>query len=79
VRRFDVGSGAPTTIHEVAKLMARKAEAPEPKVSGKYRDGDVRAASCTITDLQAALGYQPKVSLDAGLASLLAFVADPKP
>lgn len=67
----DIGSGSPTTILEVAKTMARLAGSPAPVVSGKFRDGDVRAASCSIAAARALLGYAPKVTLEAGLARLL--------
>ena len=75
VRTFDIGSGAPTTIHQVAQLMAKKASAPPPQVSGRFRDGDVRAASCQIDAARRELGYAPKVSLSDGLDRLLAHVA----
>jgi dTDP-L-rhamnose 4-epimerase len=74
VRTFDIGSGQATTIEATARLMARLAGAPEPVVSGRFRDGDVRAASCTIDAARAALGYQPKVTLEQGLNALLASI-----
>jgi dTDP-L-rhamnose 4-epimerase len=67
---LDVGSGKPATIAEVARQLARLRGAPEPVICGKFRDGDVRAASCAIEATQQALGYQPQVSLEAGLATL---------
>lgn len=70
VRLLDIGSGMPTTIEEVAREVARRYGAPAPVVSGKFRDGDVRAASCSIEAARAALDYQPRWTLDAGLASL---------
>jgi dTDP-L-rhamnose 4-epimerase len=71
VRTVDIGSGQATTIHEVARTMARLAGAPEPVVTGRFRDGDVRAASCSIAAARSELDYQPKVSLEAGLTALL--------
>lgn len=71
VRTVDIGSGQATTIDEVARIMARLAGAPAPHISGKFRDGDVRAASCTIEAAQKQIGYQPKVSLEQGLTALL--------
>jgi dTDP-L-rhamnose 4-epimerase len=35
-----------------------------------FRDGDVRHASCTIEESQAALGWQPQVMVQEGLARL---------
>lgn len=74
VRTFDIGSGQHTTIEATARMMARLAGAPEPQVSGRFRDGDVRAASCTIDAARQALGYSPKVSLEQGLTALLASI-----
>src|SRR4029079_11175762 len=43
-RCLDVGSGIPTTIHELAQMISTVCGAPEPVVVAKFRDGDVRAA-----------------------------------
>jgi dTDP-L-rhamnose 4-epimerase len=67
----DIGSGRSTTILEVARLIAQEAKAPEPKVSGAFRDGDVRAASCRIDAARTAFGYDPAWSLEAGIAALV--------
>ena len=45
---LDIGSGIPTTIHELAEGLAAICAAPEPVVVAKFRDGDVRAARCDI-------------------------------
>lgn len=71
VGMFDIGSGTPTTIHEIAKKAAAFTGAPEPKVTGRFRDGDVRAASCSIEAAKQKLGYEPRWSFDDGLRSLL--------
>ncbi len=68
---IDIGSGSSTTILEVAVALARLAGAPEPRVTGAFRDGDVRAASCVIDEARTALGYTPAWSLADGLESLL--------
>jgi dTDP-L-rhamnose 4-epimerase len=67
---LDIGCGELATIAEAAREIARLFGAPEPIVSGKYRDGDVRAASCSIAAGRKAIGYEPKVSLKQGLATL---------
>jgi dTDP-L-rhamnose 4-epimerase len=70
VHTYDVGSGSPTTIAVVARLLAKRFEAPAPVISGKFRAGDVRAASCDIGAATRELGYLPLVSLEAGLETL---------
>jgi dTDP-L-rhamnose 4-epimerase len=47
--RRDVGSGVASTILEAAQIIAAAAGAPEPQISGRYRLGDVRAASTIPT------------------------------
>jgi len=78
-RTLDVGLGERTTILDVARTVARTAGAPAPTISGRYRDGDVRAASCDITDIARELGYQPEWPLERGLAALLDWVKEQGP
>lgn len=73
-RTLDVGCGEPCTVLEVAQKLSRLAEAPEPIISGKYRDGDVRAASCDVSMTKETIGYEPEWPLERGLASLLEWV-----
>ena len=49
VRTVDIGSGVRTTIGDLAREIARYHSAPEPHVTGQYRDGDVRHASCEVS------------------------------
>lgn len=73
-RRLDIGSGTPTTIHELAQMISTVCGAPEPVVVSKFRDGDVRAASCDIDTAKEALDWRPKWTLDAGLQKLLEWI-----
>ncbi|GAB4664961.1 NAD-dependent epimerase/dehydratase family protein [Mycobacterium avium subsp. hominissuis] len=75
-RRLDVGSGRATTIHELANAIAAMCEAPEPVVVGKFRDGDVRAASCGIEPATSQLGWYPKWTLEDGLRALLEWIGN---
>ena len=74
-RCLDIGSGTPTTIHELARKVATICKAPEPVVVEKFRDGDVRAASCTIEAAGDELNWRPQWSLDDGLRALLEWIA----
>ncbi len=71
---FDIGSGVPTTIHELAQVIAAKRGAPEPVVVGKFRDGDVRAARCDIRAAIRELDWRPKWALEDGLDALLDWI-----
>ncbi len=71
----DIGSGQPVTLETVARTMARLARAPEPRVTDRYRHGDVRAAFASIAEATERLDYRPATSLETGLSELLAFAA----
>ncbi|BBX33061.1 NAD dependent epimerase/dehydratase family protein [Mycolicibacterium mageritense DSM 44476 = CIP 104973] len=73
-RCVDIGSGHGITVHELAQKIAAVFDAPEPVVVGKFRDGDVRAASCDIGLAQRELDWRPKWNLDDGLRSLLDWI-----
>lgn len=73
-RTLDVGSGEVCTVYEVANKLSAIAGSPNPQVSGKYRDGDVRAASSDITVTRQTIGYEPEWPLDRGLKALYEWV-----
>jgi dTDP-L-rhamnose 4-epimerase len=73
-RILDIGSGASTTILDIATTMAARAEAPEPAITGAFRDGDVRAASCDISAARRNIRYEPSCDIGAGLDALLEWV-----
>jgi len=75
-RYVDIGSGVPTTIHELAQQLATICDAPEPVVVAKFRDGDIRAARCDIEPATNELGWRPKWSLEQGSRALLDWIAE---
>jgi dTDP-L-rhamnose 4-epimerase len=74
-RTVDIGSGQADTLLAVAGRITALNDAPEPVISGRFRDGDVRAAFCSIDAARADLGYEPAWSLDRGLPALLDWAA----
>jgi dTDP-L-rhamnose 4-epimerase len=50
--------------------------APEPMISGRFRDGDVRAAWADITLSEEAIGFSPSVTLEDGLKQLVTWMED---
>ncbi len=74
LRTIDIGSGHGTTVAELAAMMARRMDAPSPRVSGKFRDGDVRAAFADIAQAELDLGWKPAWRLDDGMEALLAWL-----
>ncbi|MEP6798364.1 MAG: NAD-dependent epimerase/dehydratase family protein [Lapillicoccus sp.] len=71
---YDIGSGVATTILDAARLIARSQGAPEPRVTGQFRDGDVRASWGRINAAADGLGWSPRVSLEDGLGALVEWV-----
>lgn len=77
---YDVGSGAATTIAHAAAVVAALHGAPQPKVTGQFREGDVRWAVANVDALATDLGIAPKVSFVDGAARVGEWLfSDPKP
>lgn len=74
-RCLDIGSGTPTTIHQLALKVAGICGAPEPIVVGKFRDGDVRAAMCDIEPAKNQLAWCPRWTREEGLRGLLDWIS----
>jgi dTDP-L-rhamnose 4-epimerase len=66
---YDIGYGKPTTIADVANLIAAHYGAPAPHICGKYRNGDVRHAGCEVTRAE-MIGWRPEVELANGIRQL---------
>ncbi len=64
IRYLDVGTGQATTILAAANLIAALHGAPQPIISGKFRDGDIRWAVAETRHLASELG----VSCDTSFA-----------
>ena len=69
---INLGTGLCTTVLDVARTLIRALGAPlEPWVTGRVRSGDVRCCYADIGRARDRLGYEPSVSLEAGLAGLV--------
>ena len=70
----NVGSGQTVTILEIARLLNRiLGTAIEPEVTQIGRVFDIRHNTADITRARETLGFAPKVSLEQGLAELVAW------
>ena len=68
---FNVGTGQPIGIAALARLLARLlGKSIEPEIRGEFRKGDVRHCYPDLARIRHALGYEPRVSLEDGLAEL---------
>jgi dTDP-L-rhamnose 4-epimerase len=70
VAAFNVGSGTPRTVGEMAQALASTLKGPSPVVTGRYRLGDVRHITADSSRLRTALRWQPTVAFEDGMAEL---------
>jgi dTDP-L-rhamnose 4-epimerase len=70
VAAFNVGSGMPRTVGEMAEALAASLKGPSPVVTGRYRLGDVRHITADSSRLRAELCWEPKVAFEDGMAEL---------
>jgi dTDP-L-rhamnose 4-epimerase len=69
LRAFNVGSGVPATVGELAGALATACGGPDPVVTGEYRLGDVRHVTASSDRIRRELGWQPKIEFAAGIAA----------
>lgn len=70
VRAYNVGSGTPHTVGDLAHQLATALGGPGPVVSHRFRLGDVRHITADSTRVRAELGWSPQVGFAAGIADL---------
>jgi dTDP-L-rhamnose 4-epimerase len=74
---FNVGSGQSASVLDIAARMraALDAEDIQPEVTGTYRVGDIRHCFADIAKAHRLLGYEPQMSLEAGLLELAGWLS----
>jgi dTDP-L-rhamnose 4-epimerase len=71
-RTLNVGTGAPTSIVDVAKTIARGlGKEIEPELVGKYRAGDIRHCYADTGLAEELLGFRAEIPFEAGVQDLL--------
>jgi dTDP-L-rhamnose 4-epimerase len=70
VRAFNVGSGTPRTVGEMAAALAAAVNGPAPSTTGGYRLADVRHITADSSRCRNELGWLPQVGFEDGLAEL---------
>ena len=74
-KAWNVGSGSPVTIREVATELERALGVRVPvEITGKYRAGDVRHCFADISAAGEFLNYMPQVSMKQGIEELAAWL-----
>jgi dTDP-L-rhamnose 4-epimerase len=72
VRAFNVGSGTPRTVGDMARALAHALHGPEPIVTAQYRLGDVRHITADSARLREELDWKPRIAFADGMAELAA-------
>jgi dTDP-L-rhamnose 4-epimerase len=67
---FNVGSGTPRTVGEMAGELARAVDGPPPVVTGAFRLGDVRHITADSSRLRETFGWVPREEFADGLREL---------
>ncbi len=76
---FNVGSGSPISIAEMASTLARMLDKSiVPEYIGKYRVGDVRHCFADISKIERTFGVRPQRSFDNGMQELITWVSQAK-
>lgn len=72
---INIGTGQPSSILDLAKMLARLAERDEGcvRISGAFRAGDIRHAVADISRARALLDWAPRVGVEEGAAALVAW------
>ena len=72
---FNVASGEPITINEVAKIITEKINPDlKPVYSHEYRIGDIRHCLADISKIKTKLGYNPTVSFKKGINDVIEWI-----
>jgi dTDP-L-rhamnose 4-epimerase len=82
LRAYNVGSGEPHTVADLAGALGLGLGGPAPVITGEYRLGDVRHITADSARLRAELPWTPMVTFESGVADLaieLAMAPDARP
>jgi dTDP-L-rhamnose 4-epimerase len=74
-RTLNVGTGNPTSVREVAAVIARGlGKDVEPEVVNQYRAGDIRHCYADTRLAEDLLGFRAEIPFDVGMEDLLAWL-----
>ncbi|MEJ7891024.1 MAG: NAD-dependent epimerase/dehydratase family protein [Solirubrobacteraceae bacterium] len=65
---FNVASGEPHSVGEMAAALSAAMGGPAPEITGAWRAGDVRHVFASVDRIRAELGYTPGVTFADGMA-----------
>ena len=79
LRAYNVGSGTPRTVGQLASALAASYGGPSPVVTGQYRLGDVRHVTASSERIWRELGWRATVPFAEGVAEFAAAPAGRAP
>lgn len=71
MRAFNVGSGTPRTVGDMAVALAASMGGPQPVVTRQYRLGDVRHITADSSRIRAELDWKPRIDFASGISELV--------
>ncbi|MHA1885620.1 MAG: GDP-mannose 4,6-dehydratase [Promethearchaeota archaeon] len=72
---FNVGTGVPTKIKEVAEILAENINPGiNPVITNQYRPGDIRHCYADISKISKKLNFKPKIPFRKGIIELIEWV-----
>ena len=69
---YNVASGTPRTVLDMARALTRAFDGPEPRVTGEWRAGDVRHVFASAEAAAERLGFRASEDFDAGMREFAA-------
>jgi len=76
---FNVGSGKPISIVEIANLLIKLlGKDLKPEITYKFRKGDVRHCYADISKIKEKIGFEPETTLEEGLKKLIEWAKERK-
>ncbi|WP_454116621.1 NAD-dependent epimerase/dehydratase family protein [Microbacterium aurum] len=73
---LDIGTGRPESVLEIARAISRAYDAPDPVITGQFRNGDIRHAWCSVDDAERVLGWRAAVAWEDGVADYARWYID---
>ena len=70
VQAFNVGSGTPRTVGDMAAALADALAGPAPVITGRFRLADVRHITADSSRLRERLGWQAEIQFEDGMREL---------
>lgn len=79
VRAYNVASGTPHTVGDMARALAEAFGGPEPQVTGQYRIGDVRHVVASPARAETELGFRARTRFEDGVRAFATAPLRPAP